>query len=72
MLAAVGRWRDSAGAIHNLASEGLYKGDCAGHRRTADAVRSCASAGAVWIDTGVGGDGAGVYAGVVPGTDCVD
>ena len=63
---------DSAGAVYDQPSEGLYAGYCGGHRRGADAVRSCASAGAVGVDAGAGGDGAGVYARVVPGADCVD
>ena len=38
----------------------------------ADAVRPCASAGAVWVGAGAEEDGARVYAGVVSGTDRMD
>ena len=59
---------DSPGAVYDVASAGFYEGYRGGDRCDADALRPCASAGAVGVDAGVEGDGAGVHARVVPGT----
>ena len=73
LLQAVGTLQgDPAGAVYDESSAGLYEGHRGGDRCDAYALRPCASAGAVGVDAGAAGDGAGVYAGVVPGADFVD
>ena len=67
-----GDWRDSAGAVYDLASAGFYEGYCGGDRRDAYALRPCPSASAVRFDRDFEGDGQGVHARLVSRADQLD
>ena len=63
---------DSEGAIHDVASQGLYAGHCGRDRRGAVAVRPRTSSGAKRVIEGTAHDGAGIYARAVPGAHRMD